>query len=134
MGVVRGARVLSGVTFESIGDGRCRDADGKNPSFHFKPSGTSKDECRALCAANAGCTALAHRVTDGRCINYGDALTDGNKPKGDGWLYNKGTGGSDAITKVDSRHTGWICERKIAAPGTCRCLLPPTKPPPWHRV
>ena len=115
VGVVRGARVWSGIQFEYLGAGYCRDADGKYPSNHNKPSGTSKEACRDACAANAGCTAFQRNLMLKFCYNFGDALTDGNKPKGGGWLYRAGNGGSDAITKTTGS-VGVSCERKIVKP------------------
>lgn len=114
-----------GTTFEYLGEGQCVDADGKQPNRHWKQSGASADTCRDACRANTGCTGLSYdngRYNNGQCLNFGNALTNRNKPEeGHGWAYLIGNyGGSDAITKTNG-YSGFICERKTVVPIAGKC-------------
>lgn len=95
-----------------IGNGICKDADGKNPT-HYERSGQTQQTCQDQCSSEPLCDAYdiwnsGHAA--GVCSIFGPALTTAPV----GWIFHNADGPGE-VTKYDKRYIGPVCMKKEVA-------------------
>lgn len=94
---------------EVVGEGYCRDADGKAPNRHSKFGIATESACKAVCAKEPVCAGISYGGSDEGCNLYGTGLSRGTSP-GPEWTFHTGTG-TDDLVKVQAS-PGLTCLKK----------------------
>ena len=102
-------------TFRKIGDGFCKDGDGKETSSHFK-SGAKNDQtwCEAYCVGQGpACAAYAYNPSSGQCKAWGSKISNTSFRE-------------NCLCCLSSQsHPSWVCHSEcdpmlVQCPDACR--------------
>ena len=115
----RTGHTTAGVSFDLVGNGMCRDKDGRVPRYFYRSS-MARSSCQAFCDGIPSCVAYSHKS---QCYLYGNGLASyysGGELSGytaGGRVGNNDPWGTDAITTAyQGDLLGWVCYRKTTPP------------------